>query len=74
MWLVSDHVMPRPTCTLQEHFSIYYSTMSYSHFNLKKKIIANQVGAAAKPGMVSPCDVWVPKGPTGMDPTQTSFF
>lgn len=42
--------------------------------DLKKKILANQVGAAAKPGMISPCDVWVPKGPTGMDPTQTSFF
>lgn len=41
---------------------------------LKKKILANQVGAAAKPGAISPCDVFVPKGPTGMDPTQTGFF
>jgi large subunit ribosomal protein LP0 len=42
--------------------------------DLKKTLLANQVGAAAKPGMISPCDVFVPKGPTGMDPTQTSFF
>lgn len=41
---------------------------------LKAKILANQVGAAAKPGVFSPCDVFVPKGPTGMDPTQTGFF
>lgn len=42
--------------------------------DLKGRILKNQVGAAAKPGLIAPCDVWVPKGPTGMDPTQTSFF
>lgn len=42
--------------------------------DLKSRILKNQVGAAAKPGLIAPCDVWVPKGPTGMDPTQTSFF
>jgi len=28
----------------------------------------------AKPGMLAPKDVWVPKGATGIDPKQTSFF
>jgi len=42
--------------------------------DLKSRILKNQVGASAKPGLIAPCDVWVPKGPTGMDPTQTSFF
>lgn len=42
--------------------------------DLKAMILKNQVGAAAKAGLVAPCDVFVPKGPTGMDPTQTSFF
>lgn len=32
------------------------------------------VPAAAKAGIVAPCDVWVPAGPTGCDPGQTSFF
>jgi len=30
--------------------------------------------AAAKPGQISPVDVELPSGPTGMDPSQTSFF
>mmetsp|Transcript_1750 Transcript_1750/g.2448 ORF Transcript_1750/g.2448 Transcript_1750/m.2448 type:complete len:324 (+) Transcript_1750:130-1101(+) len=42
--------------------------------SLKNKIANNLVGAAAKAGSRAPCDVFVPKGPTGMDPTQTSFF
>jgi len=28
----------------------------------------------AKPGMIAPDDVWIPAGPTGLDPKQTSFF
>lgn len=42
--------------------------------DVKNDIAANLVGAAAKAGAIAPCDVFVPKGPTGMDPTQTSFF
>jgi len=30
--------------------------------------------ASAKPGQISPVDVELPSGPTGMDPSQTSFF
>jgi large subunit ribosomal protein LP0 len=30
--------------------------------------------AAAKAGVVAPCSCTIPKGPTGLDPAQTSFF
>ena len=30
--------------------------------------------AAAKAGVIAPCDCFIPKGPTGLDPAQTSFF
>jgi len=30
--------------------------------------------AAARPGMVAPLDVYVPPGPTGLDPGKTNFF
>lgn len=33
-----------------------------------------KVPAAAKAGVIAPIDVWVPAGPTGMDPGQTAFF
>lgn len=32
------------------------------------------VGAPARVGAIAPCDVFVPPGGTGMDPSQTSFF
>merc|ERR1719263_38297 len=31
-------------------------------------------GAAAKAGVIAPCSCTIPKGPTGLDPAQTSFF
>eukprot|EP01090_Pellita_catalonica_P016252 TRINITY_DN45_c0_g1_i2.p1 TRINITY_DN45_c0_g1~~TRINITY_DN45_c0_g1_i2.p1 ORF type:complete len:338 (-),score=92.67 TRINITY_DN45_c0_g1_i2:53-1066(-) len=42
--------------------------------SIRKTIISNKIGAYAKVGSVSPCDVIVPKGNTGMDPGKTSFF
>lgn len=33
-----------------------------------------KVKAPAKAGAIAPCDVTVPAGPTGMEPTMTSFF
>lgn len=33
-----------------------------------------QVGAPARVNLIAPCDVHVPAGSTGMDPSQTSFF
>jgi len=41
---------------------------------IKKIISENKVSAPAKVGAIAPCDVIVPAGPTGMEPTQTSFL
>jgi len=41
---------------------------------VRKTILENKVPAAAKQGATAPIDVWVPPGPTGLDPGQTAFF
>jgi large subunit ribosomal protein LP0 len=41
---------------------------------VKKVVAENKVAAPAKIGVISPCDVVVPAGNTGMEPTQTSFL
>jgi len=41
---------------------------------VKKVLLANKVSAPAKAGALAPCDVIVPAGNTGLEPTMTSFF
>jgi len=41
---------------------------------VRDEITAEQVQTAAKAGVEAPADVVVPAGPTGQDPSQTSFF
>jgi large subunit ribosomal protein LP0 len=41
---------------------------------IRKTITENKVPAAARPGLVAPADVFIPAGPSGLDPGQTSFF
>jgi len=41
---------------------------------VKKIIQENKVSAPAKAGAFAPCDVIIPAGNTGMEPTQTSFL
>jgi len=41
---------------------------------VRGELLRNRVGAPAKPGAVAPNSVIVPAGPTGMEPTQTSFL
>jgi len=41
---------------------------------VRETIEKNKVPAAAKSGTYAPVDVFVPPGPTGLDPGQTSFF
>jgi len=41
---------------------------------IRDTIIENKVPAGARSGAFAPKDVWVPKGPTGLDPGQTQFF
>jgi large subunit ribosomal protein LP0 len=43
-------------------------------YELKPLIEGNKVDTAAKVGVVAPCDVVIPPGPTGLDPSQISFF
>jgi len=42
--------------------------------DVKKKLTDLKVAAPAKAGSIAPKDVIVPAGPTGMEPTQTSFL
>lgn len=41
---------------------------------MRKELIARKKQCAAKPGVISPVNVSVPAGPTGMEPTQTAMF
>jgi len=41
---------------------------------IRKTILNNKVPAAAKAGQLAQKDVFIPPGPTGLDPGQTSFF
>jgi len=41
---------------------------------IREVITGNKVPAAAKVGALAPVDVFIPPGPTGLDPGQTSFF
>jgi large subunit ribosomal protein LP0 len=41
---------------------------------VRSKLSALKVKAPAKAGTLAPCDVVVPAGPTGLEPTKTSFF
>lgn len=41
---------------------------------VRKMIESNRVPAPARIGAIAPVDVYVPPGPTGCDPGQTSFF
>jgi large subunit ribosomal protein LP0 len=41
---------------------------------IRKLILDNKVPAAAKSGSYAPADVYIPPGPTGLDPGQTNFF
>lgn len=42
--------------------------------DLRREILNRKVQCPAKAGAIAPCDVSVPPGPTGMEPTQTTFF
>lgn len=43
-------------------------------FELKPIILSNRVKCAARVGVIAPIDVTVPAGPSGLDPSQISFF
>jgi len=41
---------------------------------IKKIVSETTVGAPAKMGAIAPCNVVIPAGPTGLEPTQTAFW
>lgn len=41
---------------------------------VREFLAENKVPAAAKAGVISSCDVELPSGPTGLDPSNTNFF
>jgi len=41
---------------------------------IRKTILENKIPAAAKSGTLAQRDVYIPPGPTGLDPGQTNFF
>jgi len=41
---------------------------------VREIVLKNKVPAAAKSGSAAPIDVFIPPGPTGLDPGQTGFF
>ena len=42
--------------------------------DIRRIVLENKVPAAAKSGAFAPADVFIPPGPTGLDPGQTAFF
>jgi large subunit ribosomal protein LP0 len=42
--------------------------------DVREIVLKNKVPAAAKSGSFAPIDVFIPPGPTGLDPGQTAFF
>lgn len=42
--------------------------------DVRKIVLDNKVPAPARQGVLAPKDVVIPSGPTGLDPSQTSFF
>jgi large subunit ribosomal protein LP0 len=42
--------------------------------DIRTIVTSNKVPAAAKAGNIAPSDVFIPAGPTGLDPGQTNFF
>lgn len=55
-------------------YNIGFVFTNNSLSEVREIIQENKVPAAAKVGQVAPVDVYVPPGPTGMDPGQTAFF
>lgn len=41
---------------------------------IRKKVLEFKLPAGARTGQFAPIDVWIPKGSTGLDPSNTQFF
>jgi len=64
---------------LEQLLPLIYGNMGLVFTNaplneVRKIVLDNKVPAAAKAGGFAPSDVFIPPGPTGLDPGQTAFF
>jgi len=64
---------------LEKILPYIYGNIGFVFTNLDPKTVRtviqeNKVPAAAKVGVIATADVFVPSGPTGLDPGQTGFF
>jgi large subunit ribosomal protein LP0 len=55
-------------------FNVGFVFTNHGLAEVRNLITSSKVPAAAKSGSLSPSDVFIPPGPTGMDPGQTNFF
>lgn len=58
--------------SLKENVGLVFTNGDLSE--IKDIIAENKISAPAKPGQIAPIDVVVPKGNTGLEPSQTSFL
>jgi len=74
---IREHIHQNPAC---EHLLPHlYGNIGFVFTNqdlseVRELVTSLKVGAPAKAGTVAPNDVVVPAGPTGLEPTQTSFL
>jgi len=59
---------------VQGNIGFVFVPMDQDVGKIREEITSEQVQTAAKAGIEAPADVIVPAGPTGQDPSQTTFF
>jgi len=59
---------------VQGNIGFVFVPMDQDVGKIREEITSERVQTAAKAGILAPDDVIVPAGPTGQDPSQTSFF
>jgi len=60
--------------TVKENVGFIFVEDGSSLAEVRSVCLSNKLAAPAKAGAISPCNVTVPAGPTGMEPTQTAFL
>jgi len=77
--IIRDHIGESGNTKLEALVSIVQGNCGFVFTkepigDIREAITQNKRESAAKAGSIAPVDVWVPAGPTGMEPTMTEFF
>lgn len=77
--IIRDHIAESGNNKLENLINIVQGNCGFvftkeSIGDIREAITSNKRQSAAKAGSIAPVDVWVPAGPTGMEPTMTEFF